>query len=100
MLALCVCVCAHTAVFARHQQLLILPHTQLALLHSPPVAVTLFCRPSSYPTPCKKEPEMGPSAYGTHVAISERIENAEMNPQLYDQLIFYKSGKSIQWENF
>ena len=27
-----------------------------------------------------------------------RIENAEINPQLYGQLTFDKEGKNIQWE--
>ena len=27
-----------------------------------------------------------------------RIENPEINPQLYDQLIFGKAGKNIHWE--
>ena len=26
-----------------------------------------------------------------------RIDNPEMDPQAYDQLIFYKAGKNIQW---
>ena len=27
-----------------------------------------------------------------------RIENPEMDPEMYDQLIFDKAGKSIQWK--
>ena len=28
----------------------------------------------------------------------DRIENPEMDPQIYGQLIFNKAGKSIQWK--
>ena len=28
----------------------------------------------------------------------DRIENPEMDPQMYGQLIFVKAGKSIQWK--
>ena len=30
--------------------------------------------------------------------IDQRIENPEMDPQLYDQLIFDKAGKNTQWK--
>ena len=32
-----------------------------------------------------------------HLDQWNRIENPEMDPQTYDQLIFDKAGKSIQW---
>ena len=28
----------------------------------------------------------------------DRIDNTEMDPQLYSQLIFNKAGKNIQWK--
>ena len=33
-----------------------------------------------------------------HIAQWNRIENPEVDPQLYGQLIFDKAGKSIHWE--
>ena len=33
-----------------------------------------------------------------HIDYWNRIENPEMGPQIYGQLIFDKAGKSIQWE--
>ena len=34
-----------------------------------------------------------------HIDQWNRIENPEMGPQMYDQLIFNKAGKNIQWKN-
>ena len=41
--------------------------------------------------------------YGTGIETDtqvkwNRLENPEINPQLYGQLIFNKAGKNIQWE--
>ena len=33
-----------------------------------------------------------------HIDRQNRIENLEINPQLYDQLIFNKAEKNIPWE--
>ena len=33
-----------------------------------------------------------------HMAQWNRIENSEINPDTYSQLIFNKGGKNIQWE--
>ena len=33
-----------------------------------------------------------------HKDQGNRIENSEMNPQFYGQLIFDKAGKNIQWK--
>ena len=33
----------------------------------------------------------------THSDQGNRIENPEMDPQTYGQLIFHKAGKNIQW---
>ena len=33
-----------------------------------------------------------------HIVQWNRIENPEMGPQLYGQLIFGKAGKNIQWK--
>ena len=33
-----------------------------------------------------------------HIDLCNRIENPEMDPQLYGQLIFNKVGKNIQWQ--
>ena len=30
----------------------------------------------------------------------EQIENSEINPDTYGQLIFNKEGKNVKWENF
>ena len=32
-----------------------------------------------------------------HIDQGNRVENIEINPYLYSQLIFDKGGKSIQW---
>ena len=33
-----------------------------------------------------------------HIGQWDRMENPEINPQLYDQFIFGKGGMNIQWE--
>ena len=33
-----------------------------------------------------------------HIDQWNSIENPELNPQMYGQLIFHKAGKSIQWK--
>ena len=33
-----------------------------------------------------------------HIGQWNRIENPEMDPQIYGQLIFDKAGKNIQWK--
>ena len=33
-----------------------------------------------------------------HIDQCNRIENPEVDPQLYDQLIFHKGGKTIHWK--
>ena len=33
-----------------------------------------------------------------HIDQWNRIENPEMDPELYGQLIFYKAGKTIHWK--
>ena len=33
----------------------------------------------------------------THIDQGNRIQNPEINPSLYSQLIFDKEGRSIQW---
>ena len=35
-----------------------------------------------------------------HIGQWNRIENPEVDPQLYSQLIFDKGGKTIHWENW
>ncbi|KAF0873763.1 LIN1 transcriptase, partial [Crocuta crocuta] len=33
-----------------------------------------------------------------HIDQCNRIENSELDPQMYGQLIFDKAGRSIQWK--
>ena len=33
-----------------------------------------------------------------HINPQKRIESPKINPQTYDQLIYDKGGKNIQWE--
>ena len=37
-------------------------------------------------------------AQNRHIDQWNRIENPEMDPQLFEQLIFSKAGKSIRWK--
>ena len=44
-----------------------------------------------------KEKKMGGAKKQTHRSM-ERIENPEVDPHLYGQLIFDKGGKTIHWK--